>query len=240
MKNPSKKVRLTLNKQIAAASTRAQKWEIALLGGRPPSAIQNLPSQAFVLRGPSLHGEDWRANAIKQTKQHFADLLFPALLNDNPKPFQELLEAMASRRKREVSLENFVGQQCEGLRKKPTKKEMGRRLRLALLNLSPDDLLSMHKVLTFLADRQIEFSDESHVRRVMRELHIHLLKHGDTVYFGWSNVDVSSGNPKRWKCVRKLTVEQNGKTTNVGLSRRQYDDLLGWKAHTVQPAISDK
>jgi hypothetical protein len=40
-KQPEKR-RLTLNKQIASAPTRAKKWEIALHGGNPPTAIEQL------------------------------------------------------------------------------------------------------------------------------------------------------------------------------------------------------
>lgn len=39
--------RVTLNKQIANAPTHAKKWEVALHGGPPPTAIQRLPLEAF-------------------------------------------------------------------------------------------------------------------------------------------------------------------------------------------------
>ena len=123
---------------------------------------------------------------------------------------------------------------------KPSKKEMGRRLRLALLNLSPDDLTSMQGVLNFLARFKAEYSDESHVRRVMSELDIRLLKQGDTVYFGFSESDLATGNPKKWFCPRKIIVGRNGSTTNFGMSRKDYDALLGRKGHRIEPAVSDK
>jgi len=60
--------RITLNKQIASAPTFAKKWEVALHGGPPPTAIQRLPSEAFGLSAPSPHGEKWRLGAIEQTE----------------------------------------------------------------------------------------------------------------------------------------------------------------------------
>src|ERR1035441_436514 len=89
--------RVTLNKQIASAPTLAKKWEMALHGGPPPTAIQRLPSETFGLSAPSPHGEKWRLGAIEQAKQRFVDLLFPALMRDDPRPFEELIEAMAKR-----------------------------------------------------------------------------------------------------------------------------------------------
>ena len=38
----AKAKRVTLNKQIASAPTLAKKWEVALHGGPPPTAIQRL------------------------------------------------------------------------------------------------------------------------------------------------------------------------------------------------------
>jgi len=231
----SKRKRSTLNKLIASAPTHATKWERALHAGYPPTAIQCLPSEAFGLQKPSAHGVEWQSKAIAQAKQKFAELLFPALMNDDPKPFEELLEAMAYRRKTEVSLDEFI--RCQ---KKHSKKETGRRLRLALLNLSPDDLTSIPVVLNFLDSHLIEYSDESHVRRVMRELDVELLKQGDTVYFRFSEINLPTGEPKKWVCPRKIVVEQNGTAANYGMSRKDYDGLLGWKAHQVQSIASDK
>ena len=239
-KQPPKKTRLTLNKQIADAPTHAKKWELALHGGKPPTAIQSLPMQAFGLQNPSPHGVEWQQKAIEQAKQRFADLLFPALMEDDPQPFEELLAAMAHRRKTTVSLDEFVRRQQQASKLKPSKKELGRRLRLALLNLSPDDLTSMRGVLNFLARFKAEYSDESHVHRVMSELDIHLLKRGDTVYFRFSEIDPATGNPKKWFCPRKIVVGRNGTTTNSGMSRKDYEGLLGWKTHRVQPATPDE
>jgi hypothetical protein len=38
----AKAKRITLNKQIASAPTLAKKWEAALHGGPPPTAVQRL------------------------------------------------------------------------------------------------------------------------------------------------------------------------------------------------------
>jgi hypothetical protein len=48
--------RVTLNKQIASAPTLAKKWEVALHGGPPSTAVQRLPSEAFGSNAPSAHG----------------------------------------------------------------------------------------------------------------------------------------------------------------------------------------
>jgi len=196
--------------------------------------------QAFGLQNPSPHGAEWQKKAIEQAKQRFADLLFPALMKDDPQPFEELLAAMAHCRRTTVSLDEFVRHQQQASKMKPSKKEMGRRLRLALLNLSPDDLTSMRGVLSFLARFKTEYSDESHVHRVMRELDIRLLKQGDTVYFRFSEADPATGDPKKWFCPRKIVVGLNGAITNFGMSQKDYEGLLGWKAHRVQPATPDK
>jgi hypothetical protein len=120
--------RNTLNKLIASASTLAQKWEIALHGGKPPTPIQRLPFEAVGLATPSAHGPEWQAQAINQLKQTFADLLLPALMKDDPKPFEELIQAMAHRRKTTVSPDEFVRRQEQQRRIKPTKKGNGTQI----------------------------------------------------------------------------------------------------------------
>jgi len=232
-----KKKRLTLNKLIANAPTRAAKWEIALHGGFPPTKIQMLALQAVHWDFMTENLEDWQIKAKERLKQDFADLLFPALVKNDPAPFHELLEAMAKLR-REITFTKD-GLVIYGKRPKPpAKKEAGRRLRQAILDLEPDDLTSMQAVLKFLDSRNVEYSDESHVRRVMREMDVHLLKSGDTVYFGFSKINLQTGGPEKWVCLRKLIVGERGETKNFGMSREKYDDLLGMKAHTVSPAQS--
>ena len=180
-----------------------------------------------------------RKQSSKQSKG-LQTFLFPALMKDNPQPFEELLAAMAHRRRTTVSLDEFVRRQEQASKRKPSKKEMGRRLRLTVLDLHPDDLTSMRAVLIYLGSRQVEYSDESHVRRVMRELDIHLLKPGETVFFYFSVVDLRTGQPKKWHCLRKIIVGKNGTATNYGMSRKEYDELLGCKSHRVQPIRPDK
>jgi hypothetical protein len=229
------KPRNTLNKQISSAPTRAAKWEIALIGGLPATKIQMLATQAVHWKFSTEKLEDWQLQVKERLKQDFADLLFPALVKNDPAPFNELLEAMAKLR-REISFAKD-GLVIFGNRPKPRgKKEAGRKLRLAILDLKPDDLASMQAVLKFLESRQVEFSDESHVRRVMREMKIHLLKPGDTVYLAFSQINPATGGPKKIVCPRKFIVNGDRTITNFGMSRKDYDDLLGWKAHNIESA----
>lgn len=217
---------------------------MALCGGAPPTKIQNLASFAvhFDSRFSTEKSEDWQIKSKERLKQDFADLLFPALLRDDPAPFNELLEAMAKLRREITFAKNGVV--IYGRRPKPpAKREAGRKLRLAILDLKPDDLISMPGVLKFLESRQVEFSDESHVRRVMRELGIHLLKPGDTVYLAHSPIDQKTCQPTKIRCLRKFVVNADRTITNSGMNRKEYDDLLGWKAHRVEsagPATPDK
>jgi len=228
--NP-KRNRLTLNKQIAAAPTHAKKWQIALHGGLPPTEIQRLPPEATGLRFTT-HPKEWQAKAKEQLKQRFADQLFPALIKNDPAPFFELLEAMAKERREITYAVN--GLVLYGKRPKPPeKKEAGRRLRLAILNLDPDDLISMKAVADALAKWHVMYSDESHLRRVMRELEVHLLKPGERVYFSFSGF---GDQPKKW--LRKLIVEKNGTATNHGMTRKEYDALGGLKSHLLLPPLS--
>ena len=222
-----KRSRLTLNKQIASASTRAEKKGIAAWGGKPPTEIQMLVTLVNINRS-FVNPEKWQIQEMDKLKARFAELLFPALTKDNPEPFDELLKAMAKdRREITIAKNGFV---VYGKRQKPTaKKEQGRKLRQAILSLKPDDLVSMRAVESHLAKWGAMYSDESHVRRVMRELKVQLLKSGDTVYFRFGE-----------KCPRKIIVGRNGKITNFGMSRQDYDALNGLKAHAIVPAPPDK
>lgn len=225
---PTKRFRLTVNKQIAAAPTHAKKWEYALHGGKPPTSIQRLPSEAFGLQRPSAHGVEWQAKAIEQAKQRFADLLFPALMKDDPKPFEELLEAMARRRKSEVSLDEFIRRQERARHQKPSKKEIGRRLRLALLDLQPDDLLNIRTVKAALARVEQAFQkwhgfdfslapDDSKIYAVMKELNLRFLQPGDAA---------------RWICggkvVRLLQVQSDGTAKDSGMTLKQVEGLSSY------------
>src|ERR1035437_3872146 len=233
--------RTTLNKLIARAPTRAAKWKIALHGGLPATKIQMLAAFAVHWRFITEELEDWQIKAKERLKQDFADLLFPALVNNDPAPFNELLEAMATLR-REITFAKD-GLVVFGNRPKPSaKKEAGRKLRLAILDLKPDDRVSIQAVFKFLESRQVEFSDESHVRRVMREMKIHLLQPGDTVYLGFAPLDPTApttGRPqKEFVRLRKFVVNRDRMITSFGMSREKYDALWGCKAHYVVPAAT--
>ena len=134
-------------------------------------------------------------------------MFFPALLNDTPKPFEELLEVMATNR-REITYAKG-GVVVWGNRPRlPRKKEQGRRLRQMILDLEPDDLVSIKAVESQLAKWAVEYSDVSHVYRVMRELKVQLLKPGDTVFFHYSPMNLQTLEPTKWQCLRKFVVGQ--------------------------------
>jgi hypothetical protein len=224
--------RMTLNKQIANAPTLARKWETALLGGNPPTSIQRLPSEAVGLMTPSPHGEEWRTTAIEQLKQRFTDLLFPALLKDDTRPFEELIQAMRKHRKARVSLPEFIRLQGQQRKLKPTKKEIGRRLRLALLNLNPDDLVNIRTVKAALGKVEMAFQkwhgfefsltpDDPNIYAVMKELNLRFLRPGDAA---------------RWihggKVVRRFWIQRNGKPKESGMALNQVKALGSYRCQT--------
>ena len=233
----SKTKRVTLNKQIASAPTLAKKWEVALHGGPPPTAIQRLPLEAFGLDRPSLHGPEWQAKAIEQLKQRFADLLLPALMRDDPRPFEELIEAMAKRRRTSVSLEEFVRRQDKARKVRPTKKEIGRRLRLALLSLRPDDLLNIRTVKAALAKEEKAFQqwhgfdfslapDDAWIYAVMKQLNLTFMQRGYRARW------ISGG-----KVVRTLEILPDGTPKVSGLTLGELEALGGHVCQTLIPTV---
>lgn len=227
--------RVTLNKQIASARTLAKRWETALHGGPPPTAIQRLPLEAFGLDQPSPHGLEWQAKAIEQLKERFASLLLPALMRDDPRPFEELIEAMAKRRKTSVTLEEFVRRQDKARRVKPTKKEIGRRLRLALLSLRPDDLLNIRTVKAALAKEEKAFQewhgfdvslapDDPWIYAVMKQLNVTFLPPGYRARW------IAGG-----KVVRRLEIRADGTPKVSGLTLSELEALGGYLCQTLVP-----
>jgi len=223
--SPKIRRRITLNKQIAGAPTLAKKWAIALHGGTPPTAIQRLPDEAVGLNTPSAHGREWQSQAIEQLKQRFTDLLLPPLMQDDTRPFEELIEAMRARRKLAVSLEEFIRRQEKHRKVRPSKKEIGRRLRLTLLNLVPEDLLNIKTVRAAVGKTEQAFQkwhgfdfslapDDSKIYAVMKELNLRFLKPGDSV---------------RWLCdgkiVRHFWIQPNGKPKESGMTLKQVESL---------------
>jgi hypothetical protein len=217
--------RTTLDKMIAAAPTRAEKWEIALNGGKPLTEIQNLPFFVFGLQNPSPHGEEWRLQTIEGWKKKFADLLFPALMKDDPRPFEEILEAMARRRKTSLSLEEFVRRQKEQRKIKPSKKEIGRRLRLALLDLWPDELLNIQTVKAALNKKQATYQqtcdhdinlyyDDSKIYAVMKELNLRFMQPGEAARWIYGK-----------NVVRKLTIQPDGTPKVEGMTLEEIQAL---------------
>jgi hypothetical protein len=233
----SKTKRVTLNKQIASAPTLAKKWEVALHGGPPPTAIQRLPLEAFGLDQTSAHGPEWQAKAIEQLKQRFADLLLPALMRDDPRPFEELIEAMAKRRRTSVSLEEFVRRQDKARKVRPTKKEIGRRLRLALLSLRPDDLLNIRTVKAALAKEEKAFQqwhgfdfslapDDAWIYAVMKQLNLTFMQRGYRARW------ISGG-----KVVRTLEILHDGTPKVSGLTLGELEALGGHVCQTLIPTV---
>jgi len=201
-----KALRETLNKRIAAAPTLGQKINLALRDGAPPpSPIEDLVffCAGFPPEGIPPEMRPWYDGAMSRLKQRFADLFFPALVADRSQPFMDLLEAMAKRRK-----------ELKPHRTKKLKREAGRELRIALLASSPDDRASINTVLDALARKEIPYSDESHVRRVMREIGVKLLRPGET----WVWTDGR-------KILRKLMAQGDGKVVVTGMSRQQLSEL---------------
>jgi hypothetical protein len=217
--------RNTLNKKIAAAKTIGEKWLSALNGGEPPTEIQFLARQATALRKslnnpnqPATHGPGFHTTC-EQLNQRFTRLLFPALLEDNPAPFAELLEAMAKSRRSECrDLNEFISRMEEYSKQPVSKKESGRRLRLALLGLWPDQLLSMGSVIKSLSERGLYKLDERHVRRTMREIDVHLLRPGECFIYR-----------KNGRTVRTLRVSKSGKPIATGKS---------WEELRAEPAFT--
>ena len=220
MKVPTITARSTLNKEIAAAATHADKVKLALIGGKAATPIQMLPLSAALLR-KTLPDAEWKKGAIERLKQQFADVLFPALMKDDTSAFEELIEAMAARRR---GLDYIIPHR----RGKPgKKKEAGRRLRLALLTLDPEDRQSIQTVLDRLSEDEIEYSDESHVRRVMREIRVGLLVPGQRCHWYIGK-----------KLVRELRMEADGSLTNEGQSRKDLAAVMGKKLY-VEVIVRD-
>jgi hypothetical protein len=219
---PPVQLRETLKKIIEAAPTFARKWQEAVRGGKPASAIQKLPFDAAHLRHKSGHGPQWQAEAIERLKAKFTDLLFPALMKDEKGPFDELIAAMADCRKAKGNI--IMYERSKVLKRKGTerrqigkpgqKKEAGRRLRLALLNLEPEDRQSIKAVLDFLRRMRVDYSDESHVRRVMRRLGVRLLMPGQKCQWRIKS-----------KLVREIRVDRDGTLKNVGLTRKDLEKV---------------
>jgi hypothetical protein len=216
-----KKNRSSLRKFINAGATIYDKWERAFYGGPPPTKIQSLALRAPCSRfAPGLEPE-WLPEVNEGLKKEFADLLFPALLNDDPAPFQELLAAMAKERSRIVSCKNgFVLYKKQSL---SGRDAVTRKLGTEIPLLSPDDLISREAVMRALQKREIP-GEEKAVFNAMRDLGVRLLKPGDMAYFGF-RADLS----KPIEVVRYFVVQKNRTINNHGMSRKKYDALNGEK-----------
>ncbi|HZM03541.1 MAG TPA: hypothetical protein VFC44_11080 [Candidatus Saccharimonadales bacterium] len=153
-------------------------------------------------------------------------------MKDNTQPFEELIEAMRKRRKMNVSIDEFAERQARQRKLKPSKKEVGRRLRLALLNLNPDDLFNIRTVKIALGKVEQQFQkwhgfdfslapDDSKIYAVMKELGLRFLRPGDAA---------------RWICngkvVRILKIQADGKPKELGMTRQQVESLHCYNCQT--------
>ena len=177
-----KKNRSSLRKFINAGASTYDKWERAFYGGPPPTKIQSLALRAPLHRFEPGLEPAWLPAVNEGLKKEFADLLFPALLRDDPAPFWELLEAMAKERRRIVSRKNgFITYKKQKLSKRD---DVTRKLGTNIPILSPDDLISRRAVSRALEKVGV-YSDDKTVRKAMKDLVVHLLKPGDRAYFGF-------------------------------------------------------
>ena len=161
----TKKERMTINKQIANAPTQAKKLEIALNRGAPPTPIQRFVQGVVGLDGPLPDGvgnvwKEWQDEAIKRSQAEFVKLFFFALMRDDPRPFEELLQALADGRKERSGRAAPLSE----------KVEKGRRLRLALLALRPRERSDIGTVKEALRKWRAEYTDEPAIYSAMKEL----------------------------------------------------------------------
>jgi hypothetical protein len=224
----NKRTRNTLNRLIAGAPTHEEKWQNALIGGLPPTKIQALVTHTVFLGSHTEKLTDEQSQAKERLKRDFADLLFPALVKNDPAPFNELVEAMAVLR-REITFAKD-GVIVFGKRPKtPPKKEKGRRFRLALLSLDPDDLLNIQTVKAALAkeyahypDGNSFYSDDSAIYAAMEELNLRFLQPGDCA---------------RWtaggKVVRTLKILPDGTAKESGMTLAAIQALPGKNCETI-------
>ena len=211
----SSRPRNTQNKRIAAAPTLAEQAAIALWpDGKPPTEIQHLPflAEAFQSASPAL--EKSLSDQAARFKGLLAKIFFPALIKNDIKPFKELIQAMKKRSRME-SIHNRppLVPAVQIKSRPPSKSEIGRRLREALLFLNPDDLLSIQTVKDALnregamfEDAHPLFSDDSQVYAVMDELKLRFLQPGDWAEWSWHG-----------KVLRRLEILPNGKPKIKGM-----------------------
>src|SRR5262245_33792783 len=117
--------------KIAAAKKWSEKLSWAFDGRAPYDPVEKLVFEAFSLAPILLDKNLTRAHKrllpewTEDLKRTFADLLFPALLEDRPDEFFKVVKAMAEQRA------NFAG-------KSKTRPDW---LRCAILSASPEELL---------------------------------------------------------------------------------------------------
>ena len=215
--------RKTPGQAIAAAPTFAQKWKAIMDGGLPLTELEAVAFEASLFKTASAHGPQWQARAEAVLKARFADALFPALVHGDKKPFKLLCEFMGAAIRHR-------GNSCDYLLERngvvtPTKKDR-RRLKSALINISPDDRVSLSAAKAFLKRYGVEPRDDSDIWHTLQELGLPLLKPGDRAQ--WY---------VKGKLVRELRVRQNGKVTNIGLTREEIAKQVRCLYRELTPRI---
>jgi hypothetical protein len=205
--------RKTLGKPIAAARTFADKWQVIMDGGAPITELEKIVFEAVHFRTPSAHGIKWQTEAEARLKARFAEALFPALVRGDKKPFKQLLELMGPATRHGGNTIDYLLERNGVVT--PTKK-LRRHLKKALINIPTDDRISLKAACDFLKMYDIEPRDESDVWHTLQELGLPLLRPGDRAQW------YSKG-----KLVRELRVGENGKLTNIGMTRAQIEAHAG-------------
>ena len=113
---------------------------------------------------------------------------------------------------------------------KPSKKEIGRRFRLALLSLNPDELLNIQTVKVALQKEEgcyddcRLFFDDSKIYAGMKELKIRFLQPGDVA--SW----ICNG-----KVVRVLRIQPDGTPKESGMTLKEVSSLKNKSIRTNFP-----
>ena len=210
MKQKAIKPRSTPGKAIAAAPTFAQKWRAIMDGGKPATELEKIAFEASLFRTPSAHGPEWQAGAEARLKARFADALFPALVYGDKKLFKQLLEFMGAAIRHQGNICDYL---LERNKVDTPKKKYRRRLKAILINIAPEDRVSLKAAANFVSKYEPDkLPDESDVWHILQELGLPLLKTGERVQW-WAGK----------KLVRELRVKEKGELDNIGMTREQLE-----------------
>lgn len=217
--------RNTLSKRIATHPVHAAKYWAALLGKIKVTDMTIFPLMAESIRryNPDNATDKYNYNPAKATsklRRDFVNRFFPALMSSDIQAFSELIQAMSYVRKLSANIAKVQRQVAAG-KYMPSKNETGRLLRLVLLSLEEEDLLSIHTVkqcLDFVNEHLQKqygndfslYPDDSRIYTVMRELNLSFLQPGDWVEWVLAR-----------KVVRRMEIQPDGKAIFTGFSRSE-------------------